>query len=197
MTEKRLNLGKSLWFGLLGGHRQIAAFNVEQRSTEPIEKALAAGRRKWLMGKAYPVVRAEVSDQADRAPFDHRYATDHLPWTIRVFGARRGWRCWSRADPAVHYAFYEFADLAEAQVATGSEKIALLVADFDRLWGTGSRGGARFWKSREGWTSAPYLIAAKRIRPARPLPDLAVALYPAGPRPAITSTRLFMRAALV
>jgi hypothetical protein len=113
------------------------------------------------------------------------------------FGARRGWRCWSRADPAVHSAFYEFADLAEAQVATGSEKIALLVADFDRLWGTGSRGGARFWKSREGWTSAPYLIAAKRIRPARPLPDLAVALYPAGPRPAITSTRLFMRAALV
>ena len=78
-------------------------------------------------------------------------------------------------------------------MATGSEKIAPLVADFDRLWGTGSRGGARFWKSRKGWTSAPYLIAAKRIRPARPLPDLAVALHPAGPRPAITSTTLFMR----
>jgi hypothetical protein len=126
MTEKRLNLRKSLWFGLLGGHRQIAAFNVEQRSTEPIEKALAAGRRKWLMGKAYPVVRAEVSDQADRAPFDHRYATDHLPWTIRVFGARRGWRCWSRTDPA---------DLAEVQWRPGSEKIAPLVANFDRVWG--------------------------------------------------------------
>ena len=87
------------------------------------------------MGKAYLVVRAEVPDQADRAPFDHWYATDHLPWAIRVFGARRGWRCWSRADPAVHYAFYEFADLAEAQGATGSEKIAPLVADFDRVWG--------------------------------------------------------------
>jgi len=87
------------------------------------------------MGKAYLVVRAEVPDQADRAPFDHWYATDHLPWAIRVFGARRGWRCWSRADPAVHYAFYEFADLAEAQVATGSEKIAPLIADFDRAWG--------------------------------------------------------------
>ena len=87
------------------------------------------------MGKAYLVVRAEVPDQADRAPFDHWYATDHLPWAIRVFGARRGWRCWSRADPAVHYAFYEFADLAEAQVATGSEKIAPLIADFDRVWG--------------------------------------------------------------
>ena len=42
------------------------------------------------MGKAYLVVRAEVPDQADRAPFDHWYATDHLPWAIRVFGARRG-----------------------------------------------------------------------------------------------------------
>ena len=31
------------------------------------------------MGKAYLVVRAEVPDQADRAPFDHWYATDHLP----------------------------------------------------------------------------------------------------------------------
>ena len=81
------------------------------------------------MGKAYLVVRAEVPDQADRAPFDHWYATDHLPWASRVFGARRGWRCWSRADPAVHYAFYEFADLAEAQAVTGSEKIAPLVAD--------------------------------------------------------------------
>jgi hypothetical protein len=28
-------------------------------------------------------------------------------------------------------------DLAEAQVATGSEKIAPLVADFDRVWATG------------------------------------------------------------
>jgi len=43
--------------------------------------------------------------------------------------------CWGRTDPAVHYAFYEFADLAEAQAATGSAKIAPLVADFDRIWG--------------------------------------------------------------
>src|SRR6202007_1057695 len=88
-----------------------------------------------LMGAAQLVVRAEVPDQADRAPFDHWYATDHLPWAIRVFGARRGWRGWSRAAPVCHYAFYEFADLAEAQAATGSEKIAPLIADFDRVWG--------------------------------------------------------------
>ena len=87
------------------------------------------------MAESYLMVRAEVPDPVDRAPFDHWYETDHLPWAIRVFGARRGWRCWSRTEPAVHYAFYEFADVAEAQAATGSEKIAPLVADFDRVWG--------------------------------------------------------------
>ena len=87
------------------------------------------------MGKSYLMVRAEVPDEADRAPFDHWYATDHLPWAIRVFGARRGWRCWSRTDQGVHYAFYEFADVAGAQAATEPGKITPLVADFDRVWG--------------------------------------------------------------
>ena len=87
------------------------------------------------MGAIHLVVRAEVPGTADRAEFDHWYATDHLPWAIRVFGARRGWRCWSHTEPAVHYVFYEFADVAEAQAATAPEKIAPLVADFDRVWG--------------------------------------------------------------
>ena len=87
------------------------------------------------MSAALLVVRAEVPDPTDQAPFDHWYATDHLPWAIRVFGARRGWRCWSRTDSAVHYAFYEFADVAEAEALIGSDKIKPLVADFDRVWG--------------------------------------------------------------
>jgi hypothetical protein len=87
------------------------------------------------MGKSYFVVRAEVPDAADRAPFDHWYATDHLPWAIKVVGAERGWRCWSRTDPAIHYAFYEFADAAQAQAQTGFDTLAPLVADFDRVWG--------------------------------------------------------------
>jgi hypothetical protein len=76
-----------------------------------------------------------VPDPDDRASFDHWYATDHLPWAIRVFGARRGWRCWSRTEPFVHYAFYEFADVAEALAATDPDKSAPLIADFDRVWG--------------------------------------------------------------
>ena len=87
------------------------------------------------MGVAHLVVRAEVPDPDDRASFDHWYATDHLPWAIRVFGARRGWRCWSRTEPFVHYAFYEFADVAEALAATDPDKGAPLIADFDRVWG--------------------------------------------------------------
>ena len=74
------------------------------------------------MSAAHLVVRAEVPDPADRTPFDHWYATDHLPWAIRVFRARRGWRSWSRTDPAVHYAFYEFADVDEARTAINSEQ---------------------------------------------------------------------------
>lgn len=87
------------------------------------------------MAKGFFVVRAEVPAEADRTLFDHWYATDHLPWAINVFGAQRGWRCWSRSDPAVHYAFYEFADVGQAAALIDSDKIKPLVADFDRVWG--------------------------------------------------------------
>ena len=87
------------------------------------------------MVKAYLAVRAEVP-QAERARFDQWYGTDHLPWAKEAFGARRAWRCWSRSDPSVHVAFYEFGSVEEAEAATAPEKIAPLVADFDRVWGT-------------------------------------------------------------
>src|ERR1700756_1187796 len=87
------------------------------------------------MAKGLFVVRAEVSEEKDRGPFDEWYATDHLPWAINVFGAQRGWRCWSQSDPAVDYAFYEFADVAQAQALIGSGKLKPLIVDFDRVWG--------------------------------------------------------------
>ena len=43
------------------------------------------------MAMAYLAVRAEVPE-ADRVQFDHWYETDHLPWALRVFKARRAWR---------------------------------------------------------------------------------------------------------
>jgi hypothetical protein len=86
------------------------------------------------MAKAYVAVRAEVPE-GERARFDQWYATDHLPWAMREFAARRAWRCWSRSNPAVHVAFYEFDSLTAAEAAVAPERIAPLVADFDRVWG--------------------------------------------------------------
>ena len=86
------------------------------------------------MASAYLAVRAEVP-QADRARFDRWYETDHLPWAMRAFGARRAWRCWSRSDPGVHVAFYEFDSVAAAEAGTSPDKAKPLVEDFDRVWG--------------------------------------------------------------
>jgi hypothetical protein len=86
------------------------------------------------MAKAIVAVRAEVPP-AERTRFDHWYETDHLPWALRAFAARRAWRCWSRGDPTVHIAFYEFDSVEEAEAATAPEQIQPLVADFDRVWG--------------------------------------------------------------
>lgn len=85
------------------------------------------------MAKAYFAVRAEVPE-ADRAKFDHWYETDHLPWALRVFKARRAWRCWSKSDPGVHVAFYEFESVEAAEAATNSDALKPLVEDFDRVW---------------------------------------------------------------
>jgi hypothetical protein len=86
------------------------------------------------MAKAYFAVRAEVPE-GERARFDAWYENDHLPRALRVFAARRAWRCWSRSDPAVHVAFYEFDSVAAAEAATTGERMQPLVADFDRVWG--------------------------------------------------------------
>jgi DNA-binding GntR family transcriptional regulator len=82
------------------------------------------------------VVRAEVADEADRGAFDRWYEAEHLPDALRSFRAERAWRSWSRTDPAVHYAFYEFASLKAAQGVLESAAILSLIAEFDRVWGS-------------------------------------------------------------
>ena len=88
-----------------------------------------------MVAKAYLMVRAAVVDAADRPNFDRWYETEHLPDAVARFGAERGWRCWSRTDSAVHYAFYEFADLERAQAVLASPELRALAAEFDRAWG--------------------------------------------------------------
>jgi hypothetical protein len=94
-------------------------------------------------GGACFVVRAVLADASDRPDFDRWYETEHLPDAVAAFGADRAWRCWSRTDPAVHYAFYAFADVARAEAILDSPALRALVAEFDRRW------GARVSRTRE------------------------------------------------
>lgn len=81
------------------------------------------------------IVRAELAPSVDRDAFDRWYEQEHLPDALAAFHARRAWRGWSDVEQRVHYAFYEFDDLAAARAITGSEALRGLVAEFDRLWG--------------------------------------------------------------
>jgi hypothetical protein len=90
-----------------------------------------------------------VTDPADRTGFDRWYATEHLPDAARAFGAERAWRCWSRTEPGVHYAFYEFPGPAQAEAVLTSPRLPELVAEFDRVWGT------RIKRMREVLEAAP------------------------------------------
>jgi hypothetical protein len=81
------------------------------------------------------MVRAQIADEAMKRAFDRWYHDEHLPDALKAFRARRAWRGWSDADPLVHYAWYEFEDLASARAILGSAELKRLVADFDRAWG--------------------------------------------------------------
>ena len=48
------------------------------------------------MAAAYLMVRAVLSEPADRPRFDRWYETEHLPDAAAAFEARHAWRCWSR-----------------------------------------------------------------------------------------------------
>ncbi len=87
-----------------------------------------------MKGKGIFMVRAVVADAADRGAFDTWYETEHLPDALKAFGCTRAWRSWSRSDPSVHIAFYEFPDAATTETSTAAA-VKDLVAEFDRVWG--------------------------------------------------------------
>ena len=64
------------------------------------------------MAKAYFMVRSVVEEPL-RQKFDHWYSTHHLPMALAEFKAEKCWRFWSAADAAVHYAAYQFGDMAK------------------------------------------------------------------------------------
>lgn len=75
------------------------------------------------------IVRADVPNEADRAPFD-RWYDSHMPDALRAFGALQAWRTWSRTDPSKHTAFYEFPSLEAANACIQSPG-----NEFDAMWG--------------------------------------------------------------
>jgi len=88
------------------------------------------------MPKAYFVVRAVV-EEALRQRFDRWYSSHHLPMALSQFKAEKCWRFWSAADAGVHYAVYQFADMARLDAAMKSPEFKSLVADFDQAWPAG------------------------------------------------------------
>jgi hypothetical protein len=89
------------------------------------------------MATAVLIVRARLTRLADRQAFDTWYRAEHLPSGVRQFKAQRGWRCWSRTNPLVHIALYEFPSVEEAESILDSAALAAQIAEFDRVWGTG------------------------------------------------------------
>ena len=84
---------------------------------------------------AFFIVRAQVVDASVKEAFDRWYRDEHLPDAKKAFGAKSAWRGWSDVDASVHYAVYEFDDIARLRALSGSEALKVLVAEFDRAWG--------------------------------------------------------------
>ena len=89
---------------------------------------------------AFLLVRAKVAP-AERDAFDAWYQKEHLPDVANALdaaNARRGWSAFSDVDDngdfAIHFAIYEFADVADAKRAMGSDGYDRMVAEFDRCW---------------------------------------------------------------
>ncbi len=95
------------------------------------------------MSKAFFMVRAIVADPADRPAFDTWYEKEHLPDALAAFGVAHAWRCWSKTDPSLHFAFYEFPTLPAVEALPGSPALTAMIAEFDRVW------GSRVTRSRE------------------------------------------------
>ena len=81
------------------------------------------------------IVRAQVADAALKDEFDRWYQEEHLPDALKAFNALRAWRGWSEVDSSMHYAVYEFKDMASVRAIQGSDPLKRLVAEFDRVWG--------------------------------------------------------------
>jgi hypothetical protein len=82
-------------------------------------------------GKAYLLVRAHVANPSDRPKFDQWYHMHHLPYAKEKLKAESGWRFWSRSDPSIHYALYQFDSMEVLHERMDSPQLKSLLVDFD------------------------------------------------------------------
>ena len=106
------------------------------------------------MAQAHLIVRTKLANLADRKAFDDWYRMERLREAVKGFKAERGWRSWSRTNPLVHFAVYEFSTTEEAEAALDSPAFVALVAEFDRVWGT------RATRTREIFETAGEIAAS-------------------------------------
>src|ERR1700689_3122803 len=120
------------------------------------------------MAKAYFMVRSVVEEPL-RQKFDHWYSTHHLPMALEEFKAEKCWRFWSAVDAAVHYAVYQFPDMARLDAAMKSQGLGRRLRPG---LAEGRHPHARSFEfgRGEGGAVAPCIIASRRRRSHRPCP---------------------------
>jgi len=84
--------------------------------------------------RAYFMVRSVVANEADCAKFDQWYGSHHVPLAMEKFRCEKAWRFWSRVEPSVHYAMYQFRDMGALKERIDSADFKMLVADYDKAW---------------------------------------------------------------
>ena len=87
-----------------------------------------------MIKKGVFIVRAEVPE-ADQAAFEDWYQSEHLGEAKEMFNATDAWRGWSRVDPAIHMAFYEFESVEAAIAVQDSVALQTLIGKFNEVWG--------------------------------------------------------------
>ena len=80
------------------------------------------------------IVRAEVP-KADQVAFEDWYQSEHLGEAREMFNAIGAWRGWSRVDPAIQMAFYEFESVEAAVAVQDSVALQTLIGKFNEVWG--------------------------------------------------------------
>jgi hypothetical protein len=89
-----------------------------------------------------------------RQRFDQWYSSHHLPMALSEFKAEKCWRFWSALDAGVHYAAYQFADLARLDAALNSDGYKICWSPLSTRPGRTAcparATGLRWWRSWDG-----------------------------------------------